>query len=117
MLERRSAVALARRSRMRAVWAELLALCIVFGSTFGPLPNVSWAFAQSARAAVHLDGLSGYVDVPGDASVAGASALSIEAWIRPGVLPVDFIPIVARPGYQLGIRHAGTGFMAVVRAN
>src|SRR5438045_9289754 len=99
MLGRRSAVALARRSRMRAIWGGVLAVCIVFGSTLSPLPNVSRAFAQSARAAVHLDGLSGYVDVPGDTSVAGASALSVEAWVRPGVLPVDFIPIVARPGY------------------
>src|SRR5207253_1646222 len=33
----------------------------------------------------------------------------------PGVLPVDFIPLLSGPDYRLGIRQSGTGFMVVLR--
>src|SRR5438132_13576741 len=91
----------------------LLALWVALATGVTPLLAATSALAQAtpSPSAVRLDGQSGFVQVAGDVSVAGATALSVEAWIRPTVLPVDFIPVIARPGYQLGIRQSGTGFI------
>lgn len=105
------------RAALPVVPRLLLGLVLLQAASVGPAVHAASPGQQStdAPAALHLDGNGTYVEVPSDSSVAGATQLSVEAWIRPSYVPTDLVPVVTRPGYQFGIERSGTGFMLALR--